>query len=100
MDPLKTAKARLDFLMQLHDREALLPREQQRRFLDLAVAEPAVAEAYAVTGRTDVVLTLRLQDMDEFDALCERLFREGSGVKRFFTMVVIRTAKEDTTVAL
>ena len=74
--------------------------QEQRRFLDLAVAEPAVAEAYAVTGRTDVVLTLRLQDMDEFDALCERLFREGSGVKRFFTMVVIRTAKEDTTVAL
>ena len=34
MDPLKTAKARLDFLRQLHDREALLPREQQRRFLE------------------------------------------------------------------
>ena len=34
LDPLKTAKARIDFLFQLHDREALLPREQQRRFLD------------------------------------------------------------------
>ena len=34
LDPLKTAKARVDFLRQLHDREALLPREQQRRFLD------------------------------------------------------------------
>ncbi len=48
LDPLKTAKARLDFLRQLHDREALLPREQQRRFLDsegwIAWSGPAVSE--------------------------------------------------------
>jgi len=48
MDPLKTAKARLDFLLQLHDREALLPREQQRRFLDsegwIAWSGPAISE--------------------------------------------------------
>ncbi len=46
--PLKTAKARLDFLLQLHDRDALLPREQQRRFLDsegwIAWSGPAVSE--------------------------------------------------------
>ena len=35
LDPLKTAKARVDFVRQLHDREALLPREQQRRFLEV-----------------------------------------------------------------
>ncbi len=48
LDPLKTAKARLDFLRQLHDRDALLPREQQRRFLDsegwIAWSGPAVSE--------------------------------------------------------
>src|ERR1700752_119276 len=48
MDPLKTAKARLDFVRQLHDREALLPREQQRRFLAsegwIAWSGPAIAE--------------------------------------------------------
>ena len=48
MDPLKTAKARVDFLRQLHDREALLPREQQRRFLDsegwIAWSGPAISE--------------------------------------------------------
>ncbi|HEU4361454.1 MAG TPA: acyl-CoA synthetase [Mycobacterium sp.] len=48
MDPLKTAKARLDFLRQLHDREALLPREAQRRFLEsegwIAWSGPAIAE--------------------------------------------------------
>ncbi|OBB26478.1 acyl-CoA synthetase [Mycolicibacterium elephantis] len=48
LDPLKTAQARLDFLRQLHDREALLPREQQRRFLAsegwIAWSGPAIAE--------------------------------------------------------
>ena len=48
LDPLKTAKSRVDFLKQLHDREALLPREPQRRFLDregwIAWSGPAVSE--------------------------------------------------------
>lgn len=48
LDPLKTAKARIDFLRQLHDREALLPREPQRRFLEsegwIAWSGPAVSE--------------------------------------------------------
>lgn len=33
LDPIKTVRARLDFLLQLHDREALLPKERTRRFL-------------------------------------------------------------------
>lgn len=48
MDPLKTAKARIDFMRQLHDREALLPREAQRRFLEsegwIAWSGPAISE--------------------------------------------------------
>ena len=48
LDPLKTAQSRLDFVRQLHDREALLPREQQRRFLSsegwIAWSGPAIAE--------------------------------------------------------
>ncbi|MEO8815648.1 MAG: AMP-binding protein [Mycobacterium sp.] len=48
LDPIKTVQARWDFLRQLHDREALLPREQQRRFLEVegwvGWSGPAVAE--------------------------------------------------------
>lgn len=48
LDPMKTAKARIDFLRQLHDREALLPRERQRRFLEqdgwVAYSGPAAAD--------------------------------------------------------
>jgi putative long chain acyl-CoA synthase len=48
LDPIKTAQSRLEFLWQLHDREALLPREQQRRFLAsegwIAWSGPAISE--------------------------------------------------------
>jgi putative long chain acyl-CoA synthase len=48
LDPIKTAQSRIEFLRQLHDREALLPREQQRRFLQsegwIAWSGPAIAE--------------------------------------------------------
>jgi putative long chain acyl-CoA synthase len=48
LDPVKSVRNRLDFLLQLHDREALLPRERQRRFLEgegwVAWPGPALAE--------------------------------------------------------
>ncbi|MGJ8527700.1 Lrp/AsnC family transcriptional regulator [Maritalea sp.] len=74
--------------------------QHMRRFLDTAVTQEAVSHAYAVTGATDVVLMLRLKDMEEFDALCDDLFRDQNNVARFFTMIVIRTAKEETAIQL
>jgi DNA-binding Lrp family transcriptional regulator len=74
--------------------------QQTRRFLALAAEEKAVIQAYSVSGQTDVVLMLRLADMAEFDALCERLFREGRNVARYYTTFVIRTAKETTAIPL
>ena len=48
LDPVKSLRQRLDFVRQLHDREALLPRERQRRFLMgegwVAWPGPAVAD--------------------------------------------------------
>ncbi|HZE66598.1 MAG TPA: AMP-binding protein, partial [Sporichthyaceae bacterium] len=48
LDPVKSVRGRLDFLRQLHDRDALLPRERQRQFLDnhgyVAYPGPAVAD--------------------------------------------------------
>ena len=74
--------------------------QHMRRFLDIAVAEEAVTQAYAVTGESDVVLMLRLRDMDEYMPLCDRLFSDNNNVARFFTMVVMRTAKEETAIRL
>ena len=48
LDPVKTARAQLDFLLQLHNRDALLARESQRRFLGgdgfVAWSGPALSE--------------------------------------------------------
>lgn len=74
--------------------------QHMRRFLALATAEAAVSNAYAVTGEVDVILMLHLRDMEEFDALCDRLFRDNTNVARFYTMMVIRTAKEETAIRL
>jgi Lrp/AsnC family transcriptional regulator, leucine-responsive regulatory protein len=74
--------------------------QHMRRFLELAAMEPVVIQAYSVSGSTDAVLMLRLTDMEEFDALCERLFRDRTNVARYYTMFVIRTAKETTAIPL
>ncbi|MGF6174221.1 Lrp/AsnC family transcriptional regulator [Ensifer sp. 4252] len=71
-----------------------------RRFLDLAAAEPAVTQAYSVSGETDALLMLRLKDMEELDVLTERLFREESNVARYYTTFVIRTGKDTTTIPI
>ena len=51
LDPVKSLRQRLDFVMQLHDREALLPRERQRQFLQeggwVAWPGPALADFIA-----------------------------------------------------
>src|SRR5437588_874445 len=48
LDPAKSLRSRIEFILQLHDREALLPRERQRRFLEaegwVAWPGPALAE--------------------------------------------------------
>jgi putative long chain acyl-CoA synthase len=48
LDPVKSVRHRVEFLLQLHDREALLPHERQRRFLEgegwVAWPGPAMAE--------------------------------------------------------
>jgi putative long chain acyl-CoA synthase len=48
LSPAKAVQGRVQFLLALHDRDALLPRERQRRFLDsegwTAYSGPAIAE--------------------------------------------------------
>lgn len=48
LDPVKSTRAQVDFLRQLHNRDALLGREKQRRFLEgegwVAWSGPAIVE--------------------------------------------------------
>ena len=54
MDPAKSLRQRIDFVRKLHDREALLPKERQRRFLEgegwVAWPGPALAEVVRQFG--------------------------------------------------
>ena len=90
----RAIKALISVELKLHG------EQHMRRFLDVTSKEEAVSHAYAVTGETDVMLMLRLRDMEELDALCDRLFRDENNVARIFTMIVIRTAKEETVIRL
>ncbi|MUZ74491.1 AsnC family transcriptional regulator [Agrobacterium vitis] len=80
----------------------LKARDEQniRRFLQGASAEEAVTRAYSITGGADIILFLHLRDMSEYERLCNRLFGEKTNVSRFVGMVVIRTAKEETAIAI
>ncbi len=51
LDPVKTLRQQVEFVLALHDREALLPRERQRQFLEAGgwVAWPGPALADFVT---------------------------------------------------
>ena len=69
-------------------------------FINRMTKEISITGVYAVTGETDVVLMLRLKDMTEFDDLCQKFAKEESNIARYVTMMVIRTAKEETAVAL
>lgn len=54
MDPAKSLRQRIQFLRNIHDREALLPKERQRRFLEgdgwVAWPGPALAEVVKQFG--------------------------------------------------
>ncbi|MEQ9244362.1 MAG: Lrp/AsnC family transcriptional regulator [Nitratireductor sp.] len=90
----RTLKAVVTVELRLHG------EPNTRQFLDLAAREEAVAQAYTVTGEVDAVLILRLRDMEEYDALCNRLFQERMNVARYWTMMVIRTGKDETAIPL
>ena len=57
-------------------------------------------QAYVLPGQADVVLMLNLHDMEEFDTLCDRLFRDQTKIARSFAIMVICHAKEETAVRL
>ena len=54
LDPIKSLRHQIDFILALHDREALLPRERQRRFVEqrgwVAWPAPALADFVGIVA--------------------------------------------------
>jgi Lrp/AsnC family leucine-responsive transcriptional regulator len=55
--------------------------------------EPAIQEAWYVTGDGDFVLVVTARDVEDYDALMQKLVTENSNVRRFRTRVALGTLK-------
>lgn len=55
--------------------------------------EPAIQEAWYVTGDGDFVLVVSARDVEDYDALMQKLVTENSNVRRFRTRVALGTLK-------
>jgi len=84
----RTLKAVVEVDLERHGTEA------QAVFHEQVKIEPSISNGYTVTGDRDVVLILTLRDMEEYQAVCERLFNHDKNVIRFKTTFVIKTFKE------
>jgi Lrp/AsnC family leucine-responsive transcriptional regulator len=59
-------------------------------------AEPAVIEAWQITGEHDFAAKIVARDMEEYDELTRRLFVQSEHVKMFTTLVIIRQTRKPT----
>ena len=56
-------------------------------------AEPMIQEAWYVTGAGDYVLIVAARDVEDFEALMQRLVVENTNVRRYQTRVALGTVK-------
>ncbi|GLQ46680.1 transcriptional regulator [Dyella lipolytica] len=63
-------------------------------------AEPVIQEAWYVTGAGDYVLIVVARDVDDFDALMQRMMGENANVRRFQTRVALSTLKRGVLVPM
>lgn len=73
-----------------------LERERQDQidaFARLIQSETMVQQCYYVTGEADFCLICNARDMDDFEALTQRLFFGNANVRRFRTSVVMARKK-------
>ena len=62
------------------------------------IAEPAVQQAYYVTGEWDFVLIVAARGIQEYDAMMARLLAENPVIRRFTTHVALAVPKRSLAV--
>ncbi|GLQ87482.1 Lrp/AsnC family transcriptional regulator [Dyella flagellata] len=60
--------------------------------------EPMIQEAWYVTGAGDYVLIVLARDVEQFEALMQRMVVENANVRRYHTRVALGTIKRGTLV--
>lgn len=66
-----------------------------RRWL---ATEPAIQQAWFVTGESDAVLVVTAPDLAAFEAVMQRLLADNTHVSRYRTRVVMATVKQSLAV--
>ena len=64
-----------------------------RGFRARIAEEAAVQQCFYVTGETDYVLIVTASDMDDYQALCKRLFEGDENIRRFSTSIALERVK-------
>ena len=72
------------------ERESINQLDEFRRKMK---ADPQVQQCYYITGEADFALVALAKDMEDFQALTQRLFFDDSNIKRFRTSVVMDRTK-------
>ncbi|MGF6211280.1 Lrp/AsnC family transcriptional regulator [Comamonas odontotermitis] len=62
-------------------------------FRTRVAAEPAVQQCYSTTGHTDYLLVVTAADMQEYQAITQRLFGGDQNIQRFTTSIALATLK-------
>ena len=88
----RSLTAIVDVTLERHGSEA------RQVFLQQMHQEQAIAQAYSVTGETDVLLIMNLVDMKEYQAICDRLFNHDPNVVKFRTLFAMERYKFDTAI--
>ncbi|WP_306151488.1 Lrp/AsnC family transcriptional regulator [Roseovarius sp. MMSF_3281] len=74
-------------------------KDLRRGFATRIADEQAITQAYGVTGDLDAVLIGHFSDMEEYQALCDRLFDADPDVVRYTTLFAVETYKETNAIA-
>ncbi|MEM8970768.1 MAG: Lrp/AsnC family transcriptional regulator [Pseudomonadota bacterium] len=72
------------------------PRSEREKFAARIRVEPAITQAYGVTGEADAVLVGNFRSMEEYQSFCDRFFDDEASVVRYTTHLVAETYKNDT----
>lgn len=64
-----------------------------KEFKQMALAAPEVMQCYHVTGEADFIVVVTAKDMQEYEAISQRLFVENLNVRDFKSSLVLNRIK-------
>lgn len=97
VDPVKVGKRLTAFVEVTLARHSLdFKAEFRKRVLE----ERAISQCYMVTGETDALLIVNVEDMDAYEAFASRMFDADQRIVRYRTLFAIRRVKFQTAISL